>query len=50
MTIADILCCHCMSWAHNAKFPMNDETMLAYSSGLRKRPAYKRMAALSAPT
>ena len=45
MTIADILCTHCLNWAHGAKFPVQNETMLAYAKALRDRDAFKRAVA-----
>ncbi|MCB1313600.1 MAG: glutathione S-transferase family protein [Sedimentitalea sp.] len=42
MTIADIICVHCLNWAHSAKFPVEDETLKAYSKRMRARPAFQR--------
>ncbi|TMV04892.1 glutathione S-transferase family protein [Ruegeria sediminis] len=47
MTIADILCVHCMSWAKSAGFPMNSDVLKAYGKEMRNRPAYLRMGALA---
>ncbi|MEX0368428.1 MAG: glutathione S-transferase family protein [Ruegeria sp.] len=47
MTIADILCGHCMSWAKGFDFPMNSDTLRAYGKELRNRPAFQRMCALA---
>ncbi len=47
MTIADILCIHCMSWAKSAGFPMNSDNLKAYGKELRNRPAFMRMGALA---
>lgn len=42
MTIADILCTHCLNWAHGAKFPVKNEAMLVYAKALRERDAFRR--------
>ncbi|GHG82274.1 glutathione S-transferase family protein [Pseudodonghicola xiamenensis] len=42
MTIADILCVHCLGWAKGAGFPLENETMNNYARTLRERDAYKR--------
>ncbi len=47
MTIADILCVHCMNWAHGVGFPMNSDSMKAYGKLVRSREAPARMAALA---
>lgn len=47
MTIADILCVHCLNWAHGAKFPVENATLAAYAKELRERPAFVRVRALS---
>ena len=47
MTIADILCVHCMSWAKTADFPMNSDVLKAYGKDLRARPAYQRLGELA---
>ena len=41
MTIADIICVHCMNWAISAKFPVDNEKMRAYGDRMRDRDAYK---------
>ena len=41
MTIADIVCVHCMNWAISAKFPVNNDKMRAYGDRMRERNAYK---------
>lgn len=46
MTIADIICVHCLNWAYGAKFPMENETLLAYAKEMRARDAFKRVRAL----
>lgn len=43
MTIADILCVHCMSWAKGAGFPMTSDVLKAYGKEMRNRPAYRRL-------
>lgn len=47
ITIADLLCAHCMTWAKNFGFPMNSDTLKAYGKELRARPAFQRMGALA---
>lgn len=42
MTIADILCVHCLGWAKSAGFPTDNEVMMTYAKTLRDRDAYKR--------
>jgi glutathione S-transferase len=42
MTIADIICTHCLNWAFSAKFPADNEKMLAYAKTMRARDAFKR--------
>jgi glutathione S-transferase len=42
MTIADIICTHCLNWAVGAKFPVESEKMLAYAKSMRARDAFKR--------
>jgi len=46
MTIPDIILAHCGGWAHNAKFPLENEAFKAYTERLRERDAFKRAAAL----
>ena len=45
MTIADIICTHCLNWAYGAKFPVTNEKMLAYGKEMRARAAYLRVQA-----
>ncbi|TDK46215.1 glutathione S-transferase family protein [Antarcticimicrobium luteum] len=47
MTIADIICVHCLNWAFGAKFPVENERLLAYTKAMRGREAFKRVRALS---
>jgi glutathione S-transferase len=42
MTIADIVLTHCLNWAYGAKFPVENEKMLAYAKAMRARDAFKR--------
>lgn len=46
MTIPDIIAVHCLNWAFGAKFPVENETMLAYGKTMRARDAFKRVRAL----
>lgn len=43
-TIADIVCAHCLSWAINAKFAVENEDLRAYLGRCRDRDAFKRAA------
>ncbi len=43
MTIADIVLTHCLNWAYNAKFPVENEKMLAYAKSMRARDAFMRV-------
>ena len=45
-TIADIVLTHCLNWAFGAKFPVENQAMLAYGKSMRARPAHQRVAAL----
>lgn len=47
MTIADIICTHCLNWAFGAKFPVENEKMLAYGKAMRARDAYRQAQAHS---
>lgn len=46
ITIADILCVHCMSWAKSAGFSMNSDILKSYGKRLRERPAYRKLGEL----
>lgn len=46
MTIADILCVHCLGWAKGAGFPVDNPVLMAYFKELRSRAAYGRVMAL----
>ena len=48
MTIADIVLTHCLNWAHNAKFEITSERLLAYGKEMRGRAAFRRVVALGA--
>ncbi|WP_187431772.1 hypothetical protein ROLI_037500 [Roseobacter fucihabitans] len=41
ITLPDILACHCLNWAHGAKFPRTDDKLFNYAKSLRERPAYQ---------
>lgn len=45
-TLADIVLTHCLNWAYGAKFPVENQAMLAYGKSMRARPAHQRVAAL----
>jgi glutathione S-transferase len=45
-TIADIICTHCLNWARNANFPLENTAMQDYGKRMRARPAFQRVAAL----
>ncbi len=42
MTIADIVLAHCLIWAENAKFPVEEDRLLAFRDLMQARPAYAR--------
>lgn len=44
MTVADIILTHCLNWAFSAKFPLEEENLLAYAKAMRGRDAFKRAA------
>ena len=46
-TLADIVLTHCLNWAYGAKFPVENQAMLAYGKAMRARPAHQRVAALT---
>ncbi|OED46028.1 glutathione S-transferase family protein [Leisingera sp. S232] len=46
-TLADIICTHCLNWAHSANFPVENEKLQDYGKRMRERPAFQRVAALS---
>lgn len=45
MTVPDIVATHCLNWAFAAKFPVEDDKLLAYAKAMRGRDAFKRAAA-----
>jgi glutathione S-transferase len=45
MTVPDIVATHCLNWAFAAKFPVEDDKLLAYAKTMRGRDAFKRAAA-----
>ena len=45
LTIPDILLGHCLGWAVVMGWPIESDTLKAYSKALRSRPAYKAAAA-----
>ncbi len=42
MTVADILAAHCLSWATNARFPVEEPALTGYLARMRDRPAFQR--------
>ncbi|MEY8838371.1 glutathione S-transferase family protein [Cribrihabitans sp. XS_ASV171] len=44
MTVADILCVHCMGWARSVNFPIESEALKAYAKEVRSRPAFQKIA------
>lgn len=46
-SLADIVLTHCLNWAYGAKFPVENQAMLAYGKSMRARPAHQRVAALT---
>lgn len=47
MTIADIICVHCLNWARGAKFPAENGTLAGYAKAIRARPAFQRVKAMA---
>ncbi|WP_164660782.1 glutathione S-transferase family protein [Tropicibacter sp. Alg240-R139] len=47
ITIADILCAHCMTWARGIEFPLNAANLRTYGKEMRSREAAQRMGALA---
>ncbi|QBF33801.1 glutathione S-transferase family protein [Thalassococcus sp. S3] len=45
MTIADILCTHCLNWTHAMKYPIEHENLKTYAKAMRNREAFKRASA-----
>ena len=48
ITIADIILTHCLNWAFGAKFPIENDAVLAYSKTMRQRDAFQRASAAKA--
>ncbi len=46
MTIADIICIHCLNWARSSKFPAGDRKITDYAERIRARDAFQRTKAL----
>ncbi|MEX0349314.1 MAG: glutathione S-transferase family protein [Paracoccaceae bacterium] len=47
MTIADIICVHCLNWAIGAKFPPANQTLADYAKPIRAREAFQRVRAMA---
>ncbi|WP_372570760.1 glutathione S-transferase family protein [Ruegeria jejuensis] len=47
MTIADIICVHCLDWAVGAKFPFENQTLAEYAKPIRARAAFQRVRAMA---
>lgn len=45
MTVPDIIATHCLTWAVNARFPVEDPKLVAYVARLTARPAYQHASA-----
>ncbi|WP_296427367.1 glutathione S-transferase family protein [Yoonia sp.] len=45
MTVADIICAHCLNWATGIKFDITPEPLRAYHLRMRERPALQRLMA-----
>lgn len=45
LTIADIICAHCLNWGMGVKFPITPEPLKAYHQLMRDRPALQRLLA-----
>ncbi len=48
MTIADIICTHCLNWAFRAGFPIESDRLTPFTKAMRARDAFKRTAAIAA--
>ncbi len=46
MTVPDIILTHCGNWADGAKFPIEEPRLVDYLTGMRARPAFKRVMGL----
>lgn len=47
MTIADIICAHCLNWAKNMKFPILPENLEVYRNQMTQRRAFRAVLALA---
>lgn len=47
MTIADIICVHCLDWAISAKFPFEGQILADYAEPIRARAAFQRVSAMA---
>ena len=45
MTVPDIILSHCLTWAINAKFPIEEPALRDYLDRMQARPAYQRAVA-----
>lgn len=45
-TFADIVFAHCLGWAMNAHFPVDQQALVDYNTRCRERPAFLRAASL----
>ncbi|WP_322895069.1 MULTISPECIES: glutathione S-transferase family protein [unclassified Yoonia] len=43
VTIADIICAHCLNWGSSIKFDVAPETLRAYQQRMSARPAFQRL-------
>lgn len=43
ITVPDILAAHCLNWAFGAKYPVENEVVLAYGKRMRARPAFRKL-------
>lgn len=45
MTVPDILAAHCLNWAFATKYPVENDTVVAYGKRMRARPAFQKLRA-----
>lgn len=43
MSVPDILAAHCLNWAFGAKYPVENDAVLAFGKRMRARPAFQRL-------
>ncbi|MBV7380246.1 glutathione S-transferase family protein [Maritimibacter dapengensis] len=43
ITVPDILAAHCLNWAFGAKYPVENEKVVAYGKRMRARPAFRKL-------